>query len=536
MNHRLTNPLLAAALLAVFVAAAFASVRPVLAQDDGSLRLIVNADTPRDTINKHIYGHFAEHLGRDIYGGFWVQEEAGAGTAQGGLPEVPPSGWQYNEPVLEALRALDIPNVRWPGGCFADYYYWRDGIGPRDERPTMVNSLWGGVTEDNSFGTHEFLELTERLDAEPIVVGNVGSGTVEEMANWWEYVNHPGGSALADERAANGRTEPWYVRFWGVGNESWGCGGAMRPEYYADLYRRFAEFIRPIGDTHPFHIATGASGSDYNWTEVMMREAGNRIDGIDLHHYTITGTWADKGSSTDFTRAQWVASMQSALQMDELLTRHSAIMDQYDPEKRVWLIVGEWGMWHDVESGTEPGFLYQQNTIRDAIVAAATLNIFNQHADRVRMANIAQTINVLQAMILTQGDEMILTPTYHVFHMYKPHMDAAMLPVDLQAGTFSHDGERIPAVSASASQKDGRMHLTLANMDPTQPRTIETSIRGGTMAGVSGRILAAEAMNAHNTFEAPETVAPQSFDGATLDGGTLTVELPPMSVVALELE
>ena len=485
-------------------------------------RLVVNADLGEHTINRHIYGHFAEHLGRDIYGGFWVRGEDGE--------------WGYNEDVIEALRAIDIPNVRWPGGCFADYYHWRDGIGPRGERPKMVNTIWGGVTEDNSFGTHEFMGLVERLDAEPIVVGNVGSGTVEEMANWWEYLNHPGGSSLADERAANGHPEPFNVRFWGVGNESWGCGGAMTPEYYADVYKRFAEFIRPIGDVRPFHIATGASGDGYDWTETMMREAGWRIDGLDLHYYTVVGTWRNKGSATDFTEEEWFIAMEKARYIDELITRHSTIMDRYDPNKNTWLIVGEWGMWHDVEPGTNPGFLYQQNTLRDALVAGLHLNVFNNHADRVRMANIAQTVNVLQAMVLTRDGEMVLTPTYHVFDLYKVHQDATLLPTTLESESYAFDGDSIPAINASASRdEDGRIHITLTNADANQDRTVRVDLRGADVSRVSGRVLTADAINAHNTFDDPDAVTPRTFDGARLSGGTLTVRMPARSVVALEL-
>ena len=503
--------------------------------------MTIDAEAAQDTISRHIYGHFAEHLGRDIYGGFWVQSGEGssgegAGTAETGPPTGPPGGWHYNEAVIEALRQIEIPNLRWPGGCFADYYHWRDGIGPRAERPTMVNSLWGGITEDNSFGTHEFLGLAERLGAEPFVVGNVGSGSVEEMANWWEYVNHPGGSSLAEERAQNGRQEPWGVRYWGVGNESWGCGGSMTPDYYADLYKRFATFLRPMGGVEPFRVATGPSDDDYQWTETLMEEAGGMIDGIDLHHYTIVNTWQNKGSATDFTEAEWLAAMQSALYMDELITRHTAIMDQHDPEKRVALIVGEWGLWHDAKPGTEPGFLYQQNTLRDAVVAAATLNIFNRHADRVRMANLAQTVNVLQAMVLTQGEEMILTPTYHVFDLYKAHQDAQLLPLRLERGTYAYEGESVPAVSASASRdEEGRVHVTLANLDPNAPRTVEASLRGAAVSAVAGRLLTADQMSAHNTFEEPQAVKPVAFEGAQLDGEQFTVELPPKSIVALEL-
>jgi alpha-N-arabinofuranosidase len=500
-----------------------------LAQNpDDPHRLILNVDTPGPTINRHIYGHFAEHLGRDIYGGFWIKGDDGQ--------------WQLNQPVIEALRQINPPNIRWPGGCFADYYHWRDGIGPRDERPTIVNTIWGGVTEDNSFGTHEYMALVEALGTEPVVVGNVGSGTVEEMADWWEYLNHPGPSPMADLRAENGHPEPWNVRFWGVGNESWGCGGNMTPAYYSDVYKRFATFLHGYGDVRPFRIATGPDATMPDnlaeWTETMMREAGHMIDGLDMHYYTIVDDWSGRTRATEFTEAKWFAAFKQAMVVDDHIRRVSAIMDRYDPENRVWLIVGEWGMWHLPEPGSEPGFLYQQNALRDALVAALSLNIFNQHAERVRMANIAQTINVLQAMILTErdGDGFILTPTYHVFEMYKGHQDAELLPLTLEAGTYTYDGETIPALSASASTKDGRVLLTIANMDPHQSRTVEASLRGEAFTQVSGRILTGDAMNAHNTFEQPNMVVPIPFDGARLDNEQLTITVPPMSVVALELE
>jgi alpha-L-arabinofuranosidase len=486
-------------------------------------RMVINADAGRDTINRHIYGHFAEHLGRGIYDGIWTR----AGTGD----------WHLREDVIQALRQIRIPNLRWPGGCFADYYHWRDGIGPRQQRPTMVNTIWGGVTEDNSFGIHEFMDLVERLGTDPIIVGNVGSGTVQEMADWWEYMNHPGGSSLAELRRANGRAEPWNVRFWGVGNESWGCGGEMRPEFYADLYRQFQTFLRPIGQTRAFRIATGPNVDMYNWTEVMMREAGRFINGLDLHYYTYTGTWQNKGRATVFTEAEWLEALQRAMRMDELITRHSTIMDRYDPAKRVWLIVGEWGTWHQVEPGTNPGFLYQQNALRDALVASVTLDIFNKHADRVKMANLAQTVNVLQAVILTQGEQMILTPTFHVFDFYTVHHDAVALPITLDAGTYEHGGRSIPALSASASRNsDGRIHVTMTNMDPNRPRTVNASLRGQRASRVSGRILTANEMNAHNSFEQPNRVRPAAFDGARISGETLTVQLPPKSIVVLELQ
>jgi alpha-N-arabinofuranosidase len=497
---------------------------PAVTSAQEQVRLVVNADLGKDTISRHIYGHFAEHLGRDIYDGVWYREGNGP--------------WRLRDDIIAALRRIKVPNLRWPGGCFADYYHWEDGIGSAAQRPKMVNTVWGGVTEDNSFGTHEYLELVRRLGTEPFIVGNVGSGTVKEMADWWEYVNHPGGSTLADRRAANGHPQPFNVRFWGVGNESWGCGGSMTAAHYADVYKRFATFLRPFGQTRAFRIATGPNSADYAWTEGVMREAGRHIDGLDFHYYTVVGPWERKGSATAFGEREWFVAMQRALRMDELIVRHASIMDRYDPQKRVALIVGEWGMWHDVEPGTNPGFLYQQNTLRDAVVAALHLNIFNNHADRVRGANIAQTINVLQAMVLTRGKEMLLTPTYHVFEFYTVHHDATLLPISLTAGggTYAFEGQSVPAVSASASRDSaGRIHVTLANLDPTRGRTVQAEVRGARVSGVTGRVLTAAAMTAHNTFEQPTAVQPAEFRGARLSGSTLTIALPAKSVVLLEL-
>jgi alpha-N-arabinofuranosidase len=486
------------------------------------LRLVVNADLGRDTISRHIYGHFAEHLGRGIYDGFWTKSGSGR--------------WHLRDDVVAALRKIQVPNLRWPGGCFADRYHWKDGIGPAKQRPTIVNTMWGGVTEDNSFGTHEYLELVERLGAAPFIVGNVGSGTPQEMAEWWEYVNFDGGSPMAALRHTNGRAAPWNVRLWGVGNESWGCGGNMTPEYYADVYKRFATFLPTYGSTRAFRVATGPNSEDYRWTEAVMRDAGRMIDGLDLHYYTVVGPWSKKGSATEFTEREWFTALQKALRLEEMIVRHSAIMDRYDPQKRVALVVGEWGMWHDVEAGTNPGFLYQQNTLRDALVAAVSLDMFNRHADRVRMANIAQTINVLQAMILTQGDRMIVTPTYHVFELYTVHHDATLLPISLDGGRYEYEGQSIPAVSGSASRDStGKIHITLSNVDPNLPHTVRCEVRGARVARAAGRVLTAGTMNAHNTFEQPAAVRPAPFDGVRVSSEGITVELPAKSIVVLEL-
>lgn len=488
-------------------------------------RAVINADLGRHQISKYIYGHFAEHLGHCIYDGLWVGPESNIPNTRG-----------IRSDVVQALRNLNIPVLRWPGGCFADEYHWQDGIGPIEQRPTMVNTHWGGVTETNRFGTHEFMDLCEQLGCEPYICGNLGSGTVQEMQQWVEYLTFDGKSPMADLRRANGREAPWPVRFWGVGNENWGCGGEMRPEFYADNYRRYATYCRNFGGNRLYKIASGANTNDYHWTEVLMREASRHMHGLSLHYYTVPGTWEAKGSATQFSADDWFVTLKKALYIDELITRHASIMDRYDPEKRIGLIFDEWGIWHDVEPGTPPGFLYQQNSIRDALVAAATLNIFNQHCDRLYMANIAQTINVLQSVILTSGEQMLLTPTYHVFEMYKVHQGATLLPTDLHCASYERDGESVPSLSLSASRDEqGKVHLTLCNLSHDQAASLTCELRGLDPKQVAGRILTAPAINTHNTFEHIEAVKPIAFDDFNLKGGSLTINLSSRSVIVLEL-
>lgn len=495
-----------------------------VAQEVGRSTAVINADLGGLTISRHLYGHFAEHLGHCIYGGIWVGEDSPIPNVRG-----------IRKDVVAALRGIRIPNLRWPGGCFADTYHWMDGIGPREKRPSIVNTNWGGVTEDNHFGTHEFMDLCEQLGAEPYITGNVGSGTVREMEQWVEYLTHDGKSPMADLRRANGRERPWRVGFWGLGNETWGCGGSMRPEYYADVLRRFQTYLHDFGGNRLFKIACGASDDGYGWTDVLMRETAPMIHGLSLHYYTVD--WANKGSATGFTEKEWFKVLKKTLFMDELIKRHATIMDKYDPNRRVGLMVDEWGTWYDVEPGTNPGFLYQQNTLRDALVAGINLNIFNLHCRRVRMANIAQTINVLQAVILTKDDKMVLTPTYHVYEMYKVHQDATLLPLDLRTSGYFYDKDKIPAVSMSASKdKAGGIHVTLCNLDPHNENEVAIELRGLKPSRVSGRILTAGDIDAHNTFEKPDTVKPVEFTGARLAGNGLEVRLPSKSVVALQLE
>jgi alpha-N-arabinofuranosidase len=412
-----------------------------LAAQTGTSKITIHADQGKNVINKEIYGQFAEHLGTCIYGGIWVGENSEIPNTKG-----------YRNDVLNALKRLQIPVLRWPGGCFADEYHWVDGIGPKDKRPKMVNNNWGGVVEDNSFGTHEFFNLCEMLECEPYLSGNVGSGTVEELAKWVEYITSAGDSPMARLRRENGRENPWKLKYLGVGNESWGCGGEMTPDYYSDLYRRYATYCREYDGNKLYKIASGASDYDYNWTETLMKNVGHRMNGLSLHYYTVKGWSGSKGSATIFNKDEYLWTMDKCLEIEDVVKKHIAIMDKYDPKNKIGLLVDEWGTWWDQEPGSHPGFLYQQNTMRDAFVAALTLNIFNKYTERVKMANIAQIVNVLQAMILTDGPKMVLTPSYYVFEMYKPHMGATNLPIEIQCDSLISKNKKIAAVNASASK------------------------------------------------------------------------------------
>ena len=493
-----------------------------------SIKLNLNPQEHPVVISKHIYGHFSEHLGKCIYGGFYVGENN---------TQIPNTNGVRND-VVDALKKMKIPNLRWPGGCFADTYHWKHGIGPKDQRPEIVNRWWGGVTENNSFGTHDFLNMCELLGTEPYLAANVGSGTVEELTDWVQYVNFEGVSPMSKLRAENGRLKPWKVTFWGVGNEAWGCGGNMKPDFYANIYRQYATFMTDWTNSDKlFRVASGANVADYNWTETLMREIPrNLVEGVALHHYSFV-EWTNKGSSTDFTEEQYFATMKTALRMDELVTRHSAIMDKYDPEKKVALVVDEWGGWYNVEPGTNPGFLYQQNTMRDAMIAGTTLNIFHKHCDRVRMANLAQTVNVLQAVILTSEEKMLLTPTYHVMEMYNVHQDATYVPIEINTSDYVVEADKLPATSVSASKdKNGLLHISLVNIDLKKAQKITIQLDGSTYKSIAGRILASGKVNDYNTFENPEKIKPAVFREASLKGSTVSLSLPPCSVVVLEMK
>ncbi|MFD2201422.1 alpha-N-arabinofuranosidase [Shivajiella indica] len=490
-------------------------------------QLIVNTDQSGPVISRHIYGHFAEHLGRNIYGGIWVGPDSDIPNEDG-----------YRLDVMNAIKALEIPNLRWPGGCFADEYHWTDGIGDPKERPMMINTHWGGVVEDNSFGTHEFLNFTKKIGAEPYITGNVGSGSVEEMSKWIEYINFDGVSPMANLRKKNGQEEPWNIKYWGVGNENWGCGGNMTAEYYANEYKRYATYARDYGANKLYKIAGGANSFDYNWTEVLMKNIPlDMMDGLSIHYYTVTGTWQNKTSATDFDKATYLVTLKKAARLEELIVRHGAIMDQYDPEKKVGIIFDEWGTWFDVEPGTNPGFLYQQNTLRDAFVAAMSLNIFNNHADRVHMANLAQTVNVLQAIILTDDKDMILTPTYHVFDLYKPHKDALLLSHHLTSEDVSIGNETMKALNVSSSKSaDGTVNISIANINPDKKIDLDVLLRGMDPKSVTAKIITAPEINSYNSFEKKEVVKTAEFKDFKLSKESLNISVPAKSIIMVRVK
>ncbi|MCB9260495.1 MAG: alpha-N-arabinofuranosidase [Ignavibacteriales bacterium] len=484
-------------------------------------KIIVNLDELGSYIDPNIYGQFSEHLGSCIYGGIWVGEDS----------EIPNTNGFRND-VIEALKKLEVPVLRWPGGCFADEYHWMDGIGPKNERPSMMNTNWGGVIEDNSFGTHEFLNLCEMIGAEAYISANVGSGTVEEFANWIQYTTSESGNPMAELRRKNGREKPWNVKYWGIGNESWGCGGRMRPSYYADLTRVYSTYAKNYAGNQVYKIASGPNSYDTVWTDQVMEIAGKVINGIGLHYYT-----NNSRTAADFDEIGWFSVIQKTLEMDKLIQMHSKVMDKHDPTKNVALIVDEWGTWHNVEPGTNPSFLYQQNTMRDAVVAASNLNIFHKYTDRVRMTNIAQMVNVLQAMILTDNEKMLLTPTYHVFEMYKVHKGAINLPLELKTSNYTVGDESIPSVNATASiNSNGIVHISLCNVDPNNNDEVKIDLEKFINGKISGRVLTSEEMNALNSFDEPQNVEPKTFTDFRFTDNNITVNLPAKSIVVLKLE
>jgi alpha-N-arabinofuranosidase len=495
-----------------FAAAAFAA--PCLAAEPVAASLTVSTEAAGPRIEPEVYGQFAEHLGTGIYGGLWVGPESKIANTR---------GWRND--VVGALRTLQVPVVRWPGGCFADDYDWRDGIGDPAKRPARLNKIWGNVIEPNRVGTHEFMDLVEQLGAEAYLAGNMGSMPPRAMGQWLEYLTSDSKSALAEERRRNGRDKPWKVKYFGIGNESWGCGGNMRPEYQSDLHNQYETFLHaPV-----VRVASGDGQGNDHLVEVLMERSGAHMDALTLHYYTIPGDWNKHGSATGFDASEWAKTLRSALGIEPRIDAVSRLMDKHDPAKRIALYVDEWGTWYDAEPGSHPGFLQQQNSLRDALVAALSFNAFHRHTDRVKMANIAQMVNVLQALVLTDGPRMLLTPTYHAFDLYKPFRGATPLKATLQSPRWKQGDIELPAVDVSVARAaDGSTLLALVNLDPQRPARVATSLSGV----ARGRVITAAQMDAHNTFAQPNALVPATYE-AGAGGKPLTLELPPKSVVVV---
>jgi alpha-L-arabinofuranosidase len=488
-------------------------------------------------IDRNIFGQFAEHLGHGVYEGIWVGPDSSIPNTRG-----------IRNDVVAALKALKVPNIRWPGGCFADEYHWRNGIGVADQRPVTLNPNWGGVTEPNTFGTHEFMDLIEQIGSEAYVSVNVGSGTPQEAAEWLEYLTTAQPTTLAKERAANGHPAPYKVPYLGIGNESWDCGGNMTPEYYLSQLKIYSRFVRNFNPAQQsehqmLKIAVGPGGGEPRWTEwtdaIMKAWQGHQwswdINGLSLHSYTVV-RWPPSFASVGFGEIEYSQILQSTLDMEKLVSTHSAIMDKYDPQKKIALVVDEWGGWYAQLPGTTPGFLAQQNSVRDAILAALNLNTFARHADRVRMANIAQMINVLQAMILTDKEKMVLTPTYHVFKMYVPFQDATFVPVTFNAGTYTHGTTTLPRIDAiAAKDASGRLWLAITNLDPNEPADVDATVAGLSATSAAGETLTAAKVDSVNTFDAPNAVAPKPVS-AKVQNGTLSLRLDPKSVTVISVQ
>ncbi|WP_297512417.1 alpha-L-arabinofuranosidase C-terminal domain-containing protein [uncultured Caulobacter sp.] len=497
-------------------------------------RLVVQAGAPGPRIAPEIFGQFAEHLGTGIYGGVWVGRDSPIPNVRG-----------IRSDVVAALRAIKTPVVRWPGGCFADDYHWRKGVGPADRRPVTLNAGWGGVLEPNSFGTDEYMDFLSQIGAEGYVSVNVGSGTAEEAADWMEYMTADKPTTLAQERARNGHPAPYRVKYLGLGNENWGCGGAMSTDHYVEEMKRFSHYARNLdpaqsGETATRRIAVGWDGGDSDYTEAVLKAWKSKVyswdlEGISMHFYAVGG-WPPHLPATGFGEDDYVALLDEALTMEPKIARETAIMDRYDPDKKLALVVDEWGAWLAATPGSPKGFLQQQNSLRDGILAALNLNIFMRHADRVRMANIAQMTNVLQAMVLTDGPRMVLTPTYQVYRLYTPFQGATAMPMTLDAPRYAHGAKSLPGVDAMAARDtSGKLWLALVNLDPNTSVPIDAALTGFSARAARGEVLTAPRVDAVNTFDKPDVVVPRPIKVA-VQSGRVQLTLPPASVAVVGLE
>jgi alpha-N-arabinofuranosidase len=487
-------------------------------ESNTSYQILIRSDVETGLVRPAFHGQFAEHLGSCVYGGLWVGKNSSIPNING-----------YRQQAVEYLRELGVPVLRWPGGCFADDYHWRDGIGPAEKRPKRVNIHWGGYVEDNSFGTHEFMGLCKLIGAEPYLAGNVGSGSPHELGDWIEYCNYPSGSTLSDERAANGSPQAFGVRLWGVGNESWGCGGLMTPEEYSNEFRRFSVYIREFGGVKPFRVACGPNRNDVRWSRGVMDGFRRAVpEGFSMHYYE-----NGKDQATNFTPQNMDEQLSEFSKLEQAIIQQRALLDSYPGGSNVGLIVDEWGVWDRIpeEDEAKYGRLWQQSTMRSALGAALGLNIFNRQADKLYMCNIAQVMNVLQSVLLTDGPKgrhCIRTSTYYAFDLFKPHRSKTAVKVET-SGSSPRD------LSVSASKGPGQLVVTFVNPRPDRDIQAACSLQGTRAAGGSARILQDPDWNAANTFDNPNRLVPKTHP-ATVEGTSLKVDLPRLSVVTVELQ
>lgn len=491
------------------------------------LTVDVLLDEPVGTIKPSVYGQFTEHIGGVIYDGIWVGADS----------KIPNIGG-IRKTLVDHVKRLGRVVVRWPGGCFADRYHWRDGIGPAAHRPRRFGR-WREATEPNTFGTHEFIRFCRLCEVEPYFAANVGTGSPEEFQQWVEYCNAPAGSTtLADERAASGDLAPLGVRYWGVGNESWGCGGKFTPEDYCREYRRFTEWLPEYG-VKPYLIAAGPNGNDLDWTRRFFAKwaDGTRapIQGWAPHYYCGT-----TGHALKFNADQWYEQLAKANQMEKLIVDQWNALAAHDPEHRIKLVVDEWGAWHPAGTEINPNHLFEQmGTLRDALVAALTLDTFNRHAEKVDMANVAQLVNNLHSLFLADGDKFVATPNFHVFEMYRPHHDATSVRIEVRAPAVAFGPAAAPGrifrIAGSASRSGRRaLTLTLVHTHATEPAEIAIRLRGGSAASVRRTVLTHQELNAHNTFARPETVVPRST-ADDMRGAELRCALAPASITRFDV-
>jgi alpha-L-arabinofuranosidase len=515
-------------------------------------RIEVLLNEPLGSITADLYGHFVEHLGGVVYDGVWVGEKSTIANTGG-----------IRQALVDHMRRLPPGPIRWPGGCFADSYDWRDGVGPRAARPRRTN-FWEGAMaklpdgpgkyDPNHFGTNDFVRLCRLVKSEPYIAANLRSLSAKDFYQWVEYCNSPAGSStLAELRTAGGDRDPFRVRFWGVGNESWGCGGNFTPEEYATEYRRFTAWVPGYGVKLAF-IGSGPNSGDLGWTRrflTKLTEKGegalNGMWGWALHHYSwntsrgaTTDWFAGKGDAVAFTNDEWYELLVEADKMDGLITGHWGVMGEIDRTHRVKLVVDEWGAWFKQGTEVDPAHLFgQQSTVRDALVSALTLDTFHRHADKVVMANVAQLVNCLQSLFLADEDRFVATPVFHVFEMYGAHVGGRAVRAECSAPRISYervkDKGSLWGLAGSASVKEKTLTLTVVNPHVTEARETEIAIRGASIASARATTISAPDIHAHNTFERPNEVQPKEERTGAAQGGVLVYRFPAASVTRLSV-